>query len=171
MFESFSELSRLYAQNYPVIEAVKADFQREVSGFLDDVQKAIVAATSGTSQQKITPDYRYWWIGGSDKDRHPQLFVQSWLPEIIHPGQVTLNGIAPNASAEQLRALAAVAKRAEFAAIHRPLRGGPWSLFKAVIAYESENPVEQVSRITASLLLALNDVYESTSRADAAALP
>lgn len=169
MFESFSELSHLYAQNYPVIEAAKAEFQREVNSFLDDVQTAIFAATSGTSRQKITSgDYRYWWIGGSDRDLHPQLFVCSSLPEIIHPGEVTLNAIAPYASADQLHSLAGVAKMPEFAAIHRPWSGGPWSLFKAVVAYDDENPVERVSRITANLLVALNDRYERDSRAAAA---
>jgi|HubBroStandDraft_1064217.scaffolds.fasta_scaffold145485_2 hypothetical protein len=58
----------------------------------------------------------------------------------------------------------AMATRPEFAAIHRPWNGGPWYLFKAVVTYEKENPVERVSRITASLLLSLNDVYESTAR-------
>lgn len=82
--------------------------------------------------------------------------------------EVILNAIAPTASADQLHALVAVAKRPEFAAIHRPLGGGPWSLFKAVVAYEKENPVERVSRITASLLLTLNEVYESTARSAAA---
>lgn len=168
MFDSFSELSRLYAQNYSVVEVVKTQFQREVDAFLDEVQEAILTATSGTSHEKITSGYRYWWIGGSDKDLHPQLFIGTWLPEIVHPGEVILNAVAPNASADQLHALAAVAKRPEFTAIHRPWGGGPWSLFKAVVAYEKENPVERVSRITTSLLLALNDVYESTARTPSA---
>jgi hypothetical protein len=168
MFESFSELSRLYAQNYPVIEAVKTEFQREVDAFLNDVQKAILAATSGASHQKITSGFRYWWIGGPDKDRHPQVFVFTSAPQIMHPGEVTLNVIAPNASADQLHALVAVARKPEFAAIHRPWNGGPWSLFKAVVTYENENPVEPVSRITASLLLALNDLYLCTSTGAAA---
>ena len=37
MFKAFSETSRLYAQNYSVIEAVKAEFQRDVAAFLDKI--------------------------------------------------------------------------------------------------------------------------------------
>jgi hypothetical protein len=109
MFESFSELSRLYAQNYSVIAFVKTQFQRDVDAFLDEVQKGILVATSGTSRERVTSSsLRYWWIGGSDKDRHPQLFIRTGLPEIVHPGEVILNAIAPSASADQLHALAAV---------------------------------------------------------------
>jgi hypothetical protein len=170
MFESFSELSHLYAENYSVIDFVTKQFQHEVEAFLDEVREAIFVATSGTSSEKVTPGYRYWWIGGSDsdKDHHPQLSIGTWLPEIIHPGEVILNAVAPSASADRRHALVAVAKRPEFAAIHRPWNGGPWSLFKAVVPYQKENPVERVSRVTASLLLTLNDVYESTARPPAA---
>lgn len=163
MFQPFSEASRLFAQNYSVIEAVKGEFQREVDSFLSSVHQEIQSTTGDNSREKITPGYRYWWIGGQDRDKHPQLWVSSSAPEIVHPGKIEFTAVAPSASADQLRALGAVARNPEFSPLCRAGKGGPWSLFTASVSYEDEHPVQRVSRIAAKLLLALNDAYERAS--------
>ena len=98
MFDSFSETARLYAQNYSIVEAVKAEFQRDVDAFLDAIYQQIQSATSGRSRQKTTTTCRYWWIGGPDKDRYPQLWlINRYAPEIVDPGELELTAIAPTA--------------------------------------------------------------------------
>lgn len=165
MFDSFSEASRLYAQNYPVIEVIKSEFERDVNAFLDAVREEISLAVSGRLSEKVTKGYRYWWVGEEkDKDLYPQFWLESGSTETVYPGAVKLTAIAPAASQDQLRAFAQVATRPEFTAICRPGLGGPWSLFTAVIKYEDEHPVQRVSSITARLLSALNDLYETTAR-------
>lgn len=112
MSESFNEISRLYARNYSVLEAVKREFLREVDAFLQDVYQEVRSATSDRAQQRITQvGWRYWWIGDKDKDRYPQLSVSGLAPEIVHPGEVKLFATAPRASVDQRRALAAIASR------------------------------------------------------------
>jgi hypothetical protein len=166
MFNSFSETSRLYAQNYSVIEAVKGEFQKDVDAFLDAVYEKIQSATSGKSRQDIAKARnRSWWIGGPNKDNYPFLWLSGSEPGIVHPGEVVLQACASNASADQLRALKNVASRQEFSPICEAAKGepGPYSLFTATIKYGDEDPVRHVSRVAASLLVALNDAYERAS--------
>jgi hypothetical protein len=168
MFKSFSETSRLYAQNYSVIEAVKAEFQKDVDTFLDSVYEEIQTATAGKSRQEIAKARnRSWWIEGRDKDSYPYLWVWGSAPGIVYPGEVELQACAPNASPGQLRALKDVASRQEFSRICEGGTGkpGPYSLFTATIKYGDEDPVQHVSRVAASLILALNDAYERASHA------
>jgi hypothetical protein len=163
MFESFNETSRLYAQNFSVIEAVKNEFQRDVNAFLDSVYEEMQAATSGRVREKRTQGaYRYWWIGEGERDLYPQLWVDGSAVTIVDPGEVRLTAIAPKATPDQLRAFASVATKPEFSSVCGA--GGTWSIFTTNIRYEDENPVHRVSRIAAGLVLALNEIYEKTSR-------
>lgn len=168
MGELFSESSRLYAKNYSVIEAVRAEFQREVDVFLDRVYEKIQSATAGRAVQEKSPTNRYWLIGGPQKDSCSQLMVSvsgASASRIVEPGEVEFLATAPTASPDELRALASVASSPSFSTFCKAGKGGRWSLFTGIIKFAGEDPVELVSSIAASLLLALNDAYGRASRA------
>ena len=168
MFKSFSETSRLYAQNYSLIEAVEAEFLRDVGSFLDSVYEKIQLATGGKAQQELgrKGGGRAWWIGKPDEEDCAYLWVSGSDPNIVHPGQIELQVCAPKASPEQLVALRGVAAKPEFPKVFTVSKGkpGPFSIFEATIKYDEADPVEQVSSFVADLLPALNDAYERARR-------
>jgi hypothetical protein len=171
MFKSFSETSRLYAQNYSLIEAVEAEFLRDVGAFLDSVYEKIQSATGGKAQQESGHrGNRCWWIGKPDEEDCAYLWVAGSDPNIVHPGQIELQVCAEKASQEQLVALRGVAAKPEFSTVCTVSKGkpGPFAIFTATIKYAEADPVEQVSSFVAELLPALNDAYE---RARASARP
>ena len=165
----FSETSRLYAQNYKLLEAVKGEFEKDVDALLASVYGKIESATAGRSRQSIVKARnRYWWIGGEDMEDCPYLWLSGSEPEIVVPGEIALQVCAPDGSTGQLRALRNLASKEEFSSISEPAKGdpGPFSLFTATIKYGDDvDPVQRVSSIAAKLLLAMNDAYQHSSRA------
>jgi hypothetical protein len=166
MFDTFGEAARLYARNYKVVQAVKAEFDRDVNGFLDAVREEVNSSTSGRLKEKITPVYRYWWLGEDDtKDKYPQFWLESGKPDLVDPGELKLNAIAPQASSEQIAACREVGQRPEFKQMYK--KGG--QLFSLIVRYGHEEPIQLVAGVVASVLTALEEQYRKAAKLAASA--
>jgi len=164
MFDGFGETAKLYATYHSVIESVRGDFERDVNAFLDVVREEISSRTDAALREKVTKGFRYWWIGDDkNKDKYPQLWLESYKAQIVSPGTLKLTAIAPMAREEDLGAFREVSMRPGISASCGKLGGGRYSLFTVTIPYGSlDNPVQRVAEVVSPILLALHEVHERT---------
>lgn len=164
-FEGFSDATRLYAENFAVVEAMRLAFETSVDEFLNAVTERVqeMVDSPQSLQTKQTKGYYYWWLGEDrvGKEVCPQLLTNARVAEIVTPGRMRLTAIAHGANVQDCTRFASAATDERIASSCRPGKGGTWSLFEADIEYSQHDPVEFAAQKIAEILLVLDGLQQS----------
>lgn len=166
-FAGFSEAALLYAENEPIVQAMRQGFASETRAFIDAItSKTRAMLAPSVLQLKDATQYRYFWISSSDdlpKDTFPQVWCNLLLPTIVAPGNLTFTSMYPNKDRLVSEALGTeinnVLSQLGAYATARVRYG-----FAFTIEYVGKTPEDQVRSVAEPLAAALRvmDEYHSS---------
>jgi len=170
-FKGFTEAAILYAENVPVIEAMRLAMAENVHGLFDAVRSEAKKLLQTEVHEQRRGGYCDWWLAQTDekKDWRPWLTFKYSPPDptIVRPGAfsfvVSVDGLAT--TDQQKQAICQIESEAEFKEhiLERSMQD--YALLSCQISYESQNPVESTAPIIAKLLQRIKDAWENTASA------
>jgi len=164
---TFSDVTKDYAANFPVIERVRAEFRSNLRKFLDQLVEEVGRQVAPLVFSKSTPE-KQWWMAASnvarpkerDAEWHGALlwFEDAFDTRHVDPGEMKLIAAVPCGDRTLCARVQAIAKRPEFADICTVNSSAAWYLFGAKLRYSEGDDVASVVTPIASLLRAMHEV-------------
>jgi hypothetical protein len=158
-FESFNEAARLYAENVPVIDAMRQAMEANIDEFLAclwaEVERRVKPAEL---EESTTPAWRSWFLTACKK---PWVGFQHRLPAIVFPGKFTFYVSAgnDNRSAEYRARGETLAQLLKRRVKDEAVSTKGWALLTVEVAYEKRNPVAAVAPVVAAVFLAIAETW------------
>jgi len=78
---TFSEATRLYAENYDLVELMKKEFESELDAFFDDVRKE--AGGDEVIAESTAGGNRTWRLTSVDREGTPYIWFKARQPSIV----------------------------------------------------------------------------------------
>lgn len=162
----FSEITRDYAANLPLILRVRRAFELEIEAFWDalfaDIKPRVAPLLFGYA--KPVKQWAFWacerdW---SSKDEKTWYEAKLWTEDaydahLVSTGELRLVAGVPCANVNVCKAVQAVAKRTDFSSWCKLDSDRPWYLFRSSLRLEAGADIASLGQPLANLLNAMHD--------------
>lgn len=156
-FEGFSEAGKLYADNLPLIEQVRAAYEADVMTCLAAIEEGLADAIKPDElKTTVSGKTRYWYIAGEHEAETPRLWTMPLERDFMNHKSVRVVCGFQNDSPKHIAALAALSASIGASTYKKATK---WYLFYHNLPLDQENAIEDAVGFLAKTLLAAHAEY------------